>query len=162
MERLILVRHTEKADGRDSSLTERGRTQAIQVGVFLSKYRIDLILCSAFLRAQETAEILNQEIRAPLFVSAALNEYQLRDDGSGVETTDQAIARSMGFINNYRPYYSTILVAGHNSMNRTIAYSLCNLPWAVMEALPSSYGATMVIEDSEKSGWSIVNTFECE
>lgn len=158
MERLILVRHTEKADGQDPPLTDQGRTQATRVAAFISRYKIDLVLCSAFLRAQQTAAILNQQIQAPLHSSAALNEYQLRDDGGGVETADQAIARSVNFINQYRPYYPTILVVGHNSMNRTIAWSLCNLTWPALEALPNAYGATMVIEYLEKTGWTIVAT----
>jgi broad specificity phosphatase PhoE len=58
-----------------------------------------------------------------------LNEYFLRDDFQGVETTEQGLVRSVGFLNQFRPYFDYIAVVGHNSILSTIRLSLLNLPF---------------------------------
>ncbi len=60
----------------------------------------------------------------------ALNEYFLRDDFQGVETTEQGLVRSIGFLNQFRPFFDHIAVVGHNSILSTILMSLLNMPFS--------------------------------
>lgn len=90
---------------------------------------IDLFLTSLFRRSQQTAAALNGERGVPVFSGMALNEYFLRDDFQGVETTEQGLVRSIGFLNQFRPHFDHIAVVGHNSILSTILMSLLNLPF---------------------------------
>src|SRR5437660_12861897 len=103
MKLLYLIRHCESREMAgeepsrprgDPALSLNGVRQAERLAVFLKPAPIDLFLTSLFGRAQETAVILNRERGVPVFSSMALNEYFLRDDGSGAETCEQGLARS--------------------------------------------------------------------
>lgn len=110
-------------------LSANGLRQAERLAHYLRPLPIDLFLTSVFLRSQQTAAILNEERGVPVFSSAALNEYFLRDDFRGVETTEQGLVRSVGFLNQFRPYFDRIAVVGHNSILSTILMSLLNMPF---------------------------------
>src|SRR6478736_3274665 len=97
---LYLIRHcqTTQLSGEtvahprnDAALSQVGSLQAISLEKLLAGKPIDLILTSLFRRSQQTAEAIRARRSVPVFASMALNEYQLRDDNSGAETTDQAI-----------------------------------------------------------------------
>jgi broad specificity phosphatase PhoE len=135
---LILLRHAEtraiaglepNTPRNDSALTPRGALQAELAAAHLAACPIDIILCSLFQRAQATAAILNQGRGAPIFANMALNEYFLRDDGSGVESSEQGLARSRGFLQQFSPHYPTIAVVGHASILATLLMAFANLPF---------------------------------
>lgn len=87
--RLILARHgqsfanTEPAryENLPAPLTALGEQQADRLGQWLKRHEpeIDLIMCSAILRAQQTAEIVNQYLAVPLVVNENLNEIETWD-----------------------------------------------------------------------------------
>jgi broad specificity phosphatase PhoE len=133
---LYLIRHCQVSlvpeathPRHDVSLSRRGTEQAEALAKFLSGKPIDLILTSLFKRAQETADAIRADRVVPVFSSIALNEYQLRDDHSGVETTDQAMVRSLGYLYQFAPYYDSIAVVAHNAILSTIRMRLMNLPF---------------------------------
>lgn len=57
-----------------NNLTATGREQAACCRQALADIRIELMYCSEFPRAQQTAQIINQTIAAPLLVDARFNE----------------------------------------------------------------------------------------
>jgi broad specificity phosphatase PhoE len=63
----------------------------------------------------------------PVFSAMALNPYYLRDDGRGVESASQALARSAGFIGQFSPYYQHIAVVSHDTVLDTIRQQYLNL-----------------------------------
>ncbi len=73
MTKFIFVRHGESEANRDykigaldTRLTEKGIGQAQQTGGALKDMHITTIVCSAFVRAQQTAEIIAGELGIPL------------------------------------------------------------------------------------------------
>jgi broad specificity phosphatase PhoE len=138
MTTLYLIRHCESRvlaglepdhPRNDSALSDHGYQQAKQLADHLQPYPITLILTSLALRAQQTAAQLNQIRQVPLFSAMALNGYFLRDDGRGVETAEQALVRSRGFIESFSPYYQHIAVVSHDTLLETIRQSYLNLPF---------------------------------
>lgn len=138
MKQLYLIRHCETKEiageetahaRNDSPLSRAGQEQAERLRLYLSDKPVDLFLTSLFLRSQQTAAILNDGRKIPVFSAMALNEYFLRDDFQGVETIDQGLARSVGFLNQFRPFYESIAIVGHNSILKTILMSLLNMPF---------------------------------
>ena len=138
MKQLYLVRHCETKElareelahpRNDSPLSANGVRQVERLSAYLRPMPINLFLTSIFQRSQQTATVLNRERNVPLFSSILLNEYFLRDDFQGVETTEQGLVRSIGFLNQFRPYFDYIAVVGHNSILSTILMSLLNMPF---------------------------------
>lgn len=138
MKQLYLIRHCETKElageepahaRNDSPLSAKGLEQARTLADYLRPKPLDLFLTSTFRRSQQTAELLNEGRAAPVFYGAALNEYFLRDDFQGAETLEQGLVRSLGFINQFRPYFDNIAVVGHNSILSTILMSLLNMPF---------------------------------
>jgi broad specificity phosphatase PhoE len=136
VKQLYLIRHCETRElageepappRNDSPLSANGLQTAERLAIYLRSMPIDLILTSLFRRSQETAVVLNHERRVPVFSGMALNEYFLRDDYSGVESTEQGLVRSMGYLNQFRPYFEYIAVVGHNSILSTMLMSLLNM-----------------------------------
>jgi broad specificity phosphatase PhoE len=146
MKLLYLIRHcdTREPDAEnapvarhDLPLSTVGRRQADQLATYLREVPLDLILTSLYQRAQETAATINQERGLPVFASMALNEYFLSDDGRGVESSEQGLARSLGFLLQFSPYYEHIAVVAHNSILSTLRMSVLNLPFSESrEAFP--------------------------
>lgn len=138
MKQIYLIRHCETKElageepsqpRGDSRLSTGGLRQAERLKKYLQTKPIELFLTSLFIRSQQTAAVLNAERDVSVFSSMALNEYFLRDDFQGVETTDQGLARSLGFLNQFRPFYDHIAIIGHNSILSTILTSLLNMPF---------------------------------
>jgi broad specificity phosphatase PhoE len=138
MKRLYLIRHGESrelageeppAPRNDSPLSLHGQAQAERLAVFIRPQPLDLILTSLFQRAQQTAAGLNEGRGVPVLASMALNEYFLRDNGQGGETTEQGLARSMSFLYQFSPYHEHIAVVSHNAILATLLRSLLNLPF---------------------------------
>jgi broad specificity phosphatase PhoE len=136
MTTLYLIRHCESRviaglepdlPRNDSALSEQGHLQAQRLSVQLRSYPITLFLTSLALRAQQTAVHLNQERNVLLLSAMALNAYFLRDDGRGVETASQALARSCGFIAQFNPYYQHIAVVSHDTLLESIRQQYLNL-----------------------------------
>ncbi|HLM59435.1 MAG TPA: phosphoglycerate mutase family protein [Pyrinomonadaceae bacterium] len=138
MNQLYLVRHCETKElageesthpRNDSMLSVSGFHQAERLAEYLRPKPINLFLTSVFERSSQTASVLNRERTAPVFASAMLNEYFLRDDFQGAETVEQGLVRSIGFINQLRPFFDCIAVVGHNSILATVLMSLLNMPF---------------------------------
>ncbi len=69
----------------DNRLTEKGRQQAVHTAADLKKEKIDIVIASPFLRAQETAKIVVKELGLP--DSALMTDERLREAGSSDDTT---------------------------------------------------------------------------
>jgi broad specificity phosphatase PhoE len=137
VKQLYLIRHCESLAAEkdahprdDSPLSENGCGQAARLAEYLRPMPVDLFLTSIFQRAQQTAAILNKERNARVFSAIALNEYFLRDDFRGVETSEQGLVRSLGFLNQFRPFFDNVAVVAHNSILSTILMSLLNMPFS--------------------------------
>ena len=138
VKQLYLIRHCETREiagaetahpRGDSALSPNGFRQAERLRQYLREMPVELFLTSLFERSRQTAAVLNAERSVSVFSSMALNEYFLRDDFQGVETTEQGLVRSLGFLNQFRPFYDYIAVVGHNSILSTIFMSLLNMPF---------------------------------
>lgn len=78
MSALILVRHCQAAGQQpDAPLTPVGQRQARDLAQFLSAYPVDMIVTSAYLRAQQTAQSLADRLHLSAQVDARLNERTL-------------------------------------------------------------------------------------
>jgi broad specificity phosphatase PhoE len=139
MKSLYLIRHgqtqaltgVEQADPRnDSSLSALGREQVQRVAAHLQGRQVDLILTSVYRRSLESAGILNQGRGAPQFAASALNEFLLRDDRSGAERLEQGVARSMGFLYQFSPYFDHLAVVAHRSILCAVLITICNLQFS--------------------------------
>lgn len=67
-------------------LTERGRTQATALAEQLAAAAISAIYASPILRAQQTAQLIAERLRLPIFTSTALREFDCGVmEGQGTE-----------------------------------------------------------------------------
>jgi broad specificity phosphatase PhoE len=158
---LYLIRHaqTKQLAGveathprNDSGLSQRGTEQARALAAFLSDKPLDLVLTSLFLRTQQTAVAILAGRDVPTFASMALNEYQLRDDSSGVESTDLAAARGLGYLYQFAPYYENIAIVSHNALLSTLRMRLMNLPFNAATNAFSAEGAFRLLRYDCKRG----------
>jgi broad specificity phosphatase PhoE len=136
VKRLYLIRHgetralagLEAAHPRgDSALSDRGRDQMRALAAQLRGRPIDLFLTSPYLRARHSAALLNEERGAPVHAAMALSEFLLRDDGAGVESMEQGVARGMGFLYQHSPYHDHVAVVAHDSLLGALRMTLLNL-----------------------------------
>lgn len=171
MKQLYLIRHCETKElageepahpRNDSLLSVKGLLQAANLSDYLRPQPIDLFLTSTFQRAQQTVAALNRERKAPVFSSMALNEYFLLDDFQGVETIEQGLVRSIGFLNQFRPYFDHIAIVGHNSILSTILMSLLNMPFNSGKEAFSGAGTCRVLRYDWTQGdenWREIDLF---
>jgi broad specificity phosphatase PhoE len=171
MKYLFLIRHCATLDPdaealahprHDTPLSQRGLDQAERLASFLESIPIDLILTSLFLRAQQTAAILARNRQAPVFPSMALNEYFLRDDGRGVESTEQGLVRSLAFLLPFCPYYEHIAVVAHSSILATLLMSFLNMPFDEGIVAFSHPGTCRTLRYDPAQGdqqWHLIDTF---
>lgn len=127
----------------------------------LSSYSVDLVASSLYRRSQQTAEILNAHWQAKSCATAALNEYFLREDGSGVESVEEGFVRVSQFINPLRLTFNTVAVVSHNSILSTYLTGLLNLPFQEGKDLFAKLGATYVLEYDWERGdqnWTVKKT----
>jgi broad specificity phosphatase PhoE len=71
-ETLLNAQHIRQ--GQDGALSPTGRSQAEQVGLYLSHFPIERLLSSAYPRALETSEIIKKYLHVPITASALLAE----------------------------------------------------------------------------------------
>ncbi|HXG63977.1 MAG TPA: phosphoglycerate mutase family protein [Blastocatellia bacterium] len=136
----------EPADPRNnSSLLATGLQQTERLAAYLRPMPTDQILTSLLQRSQQTASILNRERHLPVFSSMALNEYFPRDDYEGVETTEQGLVQSVGYLNQFRPYFEHIAVVGHNAISSSILKSLLNMLFETGKAAFSRVGICWIL-----------------
>lgn len=161
MTHLYLIRHCETRElageepahpRGDSDLSSRGEAQAQQLRAMFSPWPVELFLTSLFRRAQQTAAILNIERAVPVFGSIALNEFQLRDTGEGVESLEQGLVRAIGFLNQFRAYHSRVAVVAHNSILSVIRMSLLNAPFEPNARYFASPGQACVLRYDPGAG----------
>lgn len=69
---IFLIRHGETEanalhihQSSDEVLTPKGRLQAHHISHFLEGQKIDTLLCSPYVRARETAEVISRQLRIP-------------------------------------------------------------------------------------------------
>ena len=85
--KLVLVRHGEatwnrlgKIQGQvHTPLTDQGKIQAQQLAHELKTQKIDKIYSSKLLRAQQTAEIIQKHVKAPVFYDHGLGAREFGD-----------------------------------------------------------------------------------
>jgi len=146
----------------DSPLSEKGIEQAGRLAEHYKDGKIDLILTSLFQRTQKTAEILNKYHDVPIFSNMALNGYFLRDDGAGVEGTEQGLARSMGFLLQFRPYYNYIAIVSHDGTLRTLLMDLLKIHFEDLNNYFKNPGESHLFRFDWKEGdkiWKIIDSF---
>lgn len=173
MKQIILCRHTEtehiavggnKSVRNDSRLTERGKLQASEMRKFLldNEYVFEAVFTSLNLRAVETAEVISKDLGVKNIKSVAFAEYFLRDDGTGVETIDMAVARTMTKIYSLFDQYESILIVAHSSVNKSILQNILNINYnSSLEAF-NKLGEIQVLRYDWKLGdtkWGVVNNF---
>lgn len=98
--RFYLIRHGETQlnaqhirQGEDGALSEKGREQAAQVGKYLARFPIGLIVTSTYPRAQETAAILKSYLKAPVVSSPLLVERRNPSEIVGKKRDDPEIKK---------------------------------------------------------------------
>ena len=103
--KLFVTRHGEttwnvewKVSGvTDVELTDRGVSQARALAVALKNEKIDLIIVSPLKRAIHTAELINEEVNAPVEIDGRLTEQNY-----GIY--EGAHRKSRGFLGNKRQF----------------------------------------------------------
>jgi len=170
MKKLLLIRHcqtqpfTEKSCN-DPPLSEKGISEAEKIASHYKDEKIGLVLTSLFQRTQKTAEILNKYQKALIFSNSALNGFFVRDDGSGVEGTEEGLARSMGFLFQFRPYYDCIAVVGHDGILRTLLMDFLRIPFEDLGKYFKEPGESYMLRFDWAKGdktWKIIDTFAPE
>ena len=98
--RFYFVRHGETVlnaqhirQGEEGSLSEEGKQQAERVGAVLKTLPIQHIIASTYLRARETAAILNTYLNVPVTYSPLLAERRNPSEIIGKSTHDPEVIR---------------------------------------------------------------------
>lgn len=169
MKQIILTRHTNnkvKKDAQvrlnDYELTDLGKTQAQGVKEYLSNKEFDVIYTSLYQRTVQTAEIINEDRKVKTIKTNSFNEYFLRPDGSGVESTDMGISRTMTKFYSIFDLFEKILIVAHNSINQTIIRSLLNIEYDESLTYFNSFGETQILRYDYKKGdtkWGIIESY---
>ena len=94
--KILYVRHgksianaTASVSTPDTPLAEEGLEQARATGQDLKGHNVTNIVCSSYIRAQQTAEIIAGELGIPLSDIAVINELHERDMGRLEGTPEQ-------------------------------------------------------------------------
>ncbi|MFQ5493474.1 MAG: phosphoglycerate mutase family protein [Candidatus Dojkabacteria bacterium] len=170
MKQVILTRHTNnrvKKDAQvrlnDYELTSIGKEQALEVKNYLSDKDFEVIYTSLYLRTVQTAEIINEDKKSKTIKTNSFNEYFLRPDGSGVESTDMGISRTMTKLFSIFDIFEKILIVAHSSINQTIIHSLLNIQYKKSLKYFNDFGETHILRYDYKQGdsnWRIVDSFK--
>ena len=98
--RFYLVRHGETIlngkhvrQGPEGALSEKGRAQADQVGLYLKNFPIGKIISSTYARAQETSEIINAHLGVRIIISPLFAERRNPSAIIGKSTHDPEVER---------------------------------------------------------------------
>jgi probable phosphoglycerate mutase len=86
VKRIYFVRHGQTLantlrihQSADESLTHKGRLQAYHVAQKLRSLNVDTLICSTFVRARETAEIISDELSIPFTTEESVVEVRRPD-----------------------------------------------------------------------------------
>lgn len=156
---LIFVRHGQtdwNLEGRiqgsvDNPLNENGINQAKELAMFLKDRKIDLIISSPLIRAQQTANIINEGREIPIVIDNGVIErnfgelegkivdetvtkmryYTEKYPMPGGENIDEFAARIFAFIDSIKSKYigyETVLIACHGVVMRAAYWYFTGLP----------------------------------
>jgi broad specificity phosphatase PhoE len=96
--RFYFVRHGETLlnaqhikQGEDGALSERGKHQAKEVGVYLKRFHIGRIIASTYSRAEETSEIINKHLDVPIVYSKLFVERRSPNEVIGKPVRDPRV-----------------------------------------------------------------------
>ncbi len=96
--RFYLIRHGETLmnkehirQGTEGSLSEKGKQQADDVGLYLKQFSIGKIISSTYVRAKETSEMIAKRVNAPIIDSALLVERRNPSEIIGKHTNDTEV-----------------------------------------------------------------------
>jgi broad specificity phosphatase PhoE len=169
MKYIIIARHTNnKITGNegikptDGPITPKGEQQAAEMQQFLLKYNIDCIYSSLYLRANQTADIINSERAIKKIQTNAFNEYMMRENRKSVEDVDTAKSRSMSKIYSVLDSHECMLIVAHSSINQTMYQSLTNMTYEGSIKLYKNYGEIRVLRYDYTLGdncWKEVDSF---
>jgi broad specificity phosphatase PhoE len=90
-ETLLNAKHVRQ--GPEGALSERGREQAAQVGMYLKQFPIRRVIASTYPRAKETAEIINSYLKVPVTYTPLLAERRNPSEIIGKSTHDPDVER---------------------------------------------------------------------
>ncbi len=90
-ETLLNAEHTRQS--AEGLLSEKGRRQAEQVGLYLERFHIDRILTSTYPRAKETAALINTYLNVPVITSPLLAERRNPSEIIDKRTDDPEVER---------------------------------------------------------------------
>lgn len=151
MKRICFVRHGEtewnktgKTQGvSDIKLSERGRTQAESVGLYLEKkgFNITNIYASDLSRAVETAEILNSKLDKPMTIIKEFREISF-GDWEGLR------------INEIKDKYSQEYITWRNEPHKMIFSSGDSLDSISSRSLKMIN--SLLLDDSNKDGMIVI------
>ena len=143
--RLILVRHCEASgQGPDAALTSDGVRQAEILRDFLADERVDRVVCSEFVRAQQSAGPLAASRGLRIHVDARLNERTLASTpidnwqdilrhsfsdpelrGPGGESAREVLKRAWGALNEvWMDERDTPVVVSHGNLISLALHSI--------------------------------------
>lgn len=173
MRQVILVRHTETeliasgnngAKRNDSPLSEFGKKQAEEIKEFIKskKYNFQVVFTSLFQRALDTGKIISIINNSQVVPTSSFNEYFVRDDHSGVESTEAGAARTMAKIYSLSDVFNEIVLVGHASINKTILQSFTNMEFSQTENYFNKLGEVHILRYDWKKGdqnWKILDSF---
>lgn len=164
MNKIILVRHTEKEEGFDPNITEKGKLQAEEISNFLieKNHEFEHVFTSVYNRSIKTAKFINQQFNKPSSISMNFNEYYVRPDGKDIEMPDTAMSRAMTKIYSFSDIFQSVMIVAHNSLNCDILQTILNLDYDESRVFFKKYGETVVLRYSHELGdknWRIIDHF---
>jgi len=125
--KIYVVRHGNKSEEKDPSLTKKGLKQAKLLARKLKKIHFDEFYCSNLKRAKETSEIVSKKIKIKPIIKKSLNEYDLKEIKQNI--SKWKLERKMRLKELYKfldkilknpKEDKTILIIAHGITNRII------------------------------------------
>lgn len=165
MKQIIIARHVEKSDLRDSkdcNITTFGKEQADEMSKYLSKYDIDIALTSVLLRSIETGKIIADKLNLPTVATQSLNEYFLRENGDGVETCEMLESRAFSKIYSLYDIYESTLLVVHSAMAKTLLRTILNTDYKESLQYFNEFGEICVLRYDHEQGdtkWELIDRF---
>ncbi len=112
MKDIFLIRHGETEANKlhmhqssDEALTSKGRLQAHHAVHFLEEQKIDTLLCSPYVRARQTAEIISRNLHIPYTTNESIVEIKRPDHiyGQGYYSVGTVLYMSRLFLHRENP-----------------------------------------------------------
>jgi broad specificity phosphatase PhoE len=184
VKRIIFARHGEyecnvkeicNCDPRiPYGLTEKGQRQAIELGKLLKNEDIELIISSEFLRARQTAWLVNQSLNVPIVVNQLANEnkagefldgkpvalfqkfissdpvFTAAEDGENFQAMTQRITKLLSDIGKSSPKTVLVICHGWPLQAARVLLKLCSpVDGANCIGMPSNCGIISGFYSSE-------------